>query len=160
MSSVVSKPFAQNNGNFVATASYYFEGILHSGCYILFEKDFNRWAYDYVSNYSAVGNVYTALSVADFETMISEPDGLWSEYYYVVDGNPGEIPIGTELKDLGKDIFIGLPGEANILRLRLVQLPGTVENLGKGGAVGYVIIEANSSIFDGNNYPVVGVARL
>ena len=61
---------------------------------------------------------------------------------------------------MGKDIFIGVPGEANLLRLRLVQLPGTVANLGKGGAVGYVVIEANANIFDGTNFQIVAVARL
>lgn len=160
MSSVLTRPFAQNTGNFVVIATYSYSEVLYSNCYILFENDFKRWASDYASNYSVVGNVYTALSVGDFESMISEPSGLWSEYYYVVPGNPGLIPIGTELKDLGKDIYIGLPGEANILRLRLVQLPGTVANMGKGGAVGYIFIEANGPIFDGGDYPAVGVARL
>ena len=166
MSSVLTRPFAQNTGNFVTIAYYNTSNpedppVLVSGCYILLENDFKRWASDYASNYSVVGNVYTALSVGDFETMIgSLYDGLWSEYYYVVPGNPGLIPIGTELKDLGKDIYIGLPGEANILRLRLVQLPGTVANMGKGGAVGYIFIEANGPIFDGGDYPAVGVARL
>jgi hypothetical protein len=82
-------------------------------------------------------------------------ENLWTGY-----GSNDSLPIGMELKDMGKDIYIGVPGEANLLHLRLVQLPGTVANLGKGGAVGYLVVEANASIFSMDQYLVVSVARL
>ena len=47
---------------------------------------------------------------------------------------------------------------------RLMQAPGTLANLGKGGWVGYVVVETNAvDIFTdrtGNDLPCVSVARI
>ena len=150
MTSVVSRPFAQRTGNFVVIANYV-DGQLYSNCYLYAESDIAAWASDNASIVSVNGNIYTS-SVANYETVVGN---LWTSY-----SSFGSFPIGTELKDMGKDIYIGLPDEANLLHLRLVQLPGTVANLGKGGAVGYVVIEANADILNGDTLPGVSVARL
>jgi len=157
MSSVVGRPFAQRTGNFVVLGKYLSGGSLYSNCYIQLESDIAKWAAHNASMLTVVGNVYTS-SVANYRGVVQD---LWYGSYYNVPEYPIEpLPIGMELKDMGKDIFIGVPGEANLLHLRLVQLPGALDALGRGASSGYVVIEANANIFDGDAYPNVGVARL
>ena len=157
MSSVVSRPFAQRTGNFVVTA-YGVDGILYSNCYIQLESDIAQWASDNAGVLTVVGNVYIS-SVANYRSVVQD---LWYDgsYYNVPEYPNVLLPIGMELKDMGKDIYIGVPGEANLLHLRLVQLPGALDALGRGASSGYVVVEANADIFDGFSYPNVAVARL
>ena len=159
MSSVVSRPFAQRTGNFVVTA-YGVDGILYSNCYIQLESDIAQWASDNAGVLTVVGNVYIS-SVANYRSVVQD---LWYDgSYYNVPEYPNELlPIGMELKDMGKDIYIGVPGEANLLHLRLVQLPGALDALGRGASSGYVVVEGNADIFSNTDYtyPTVSVARL
>ena len=158
MTSVVSRPFAQRTGNYIVTANYVNSGQLYSNCYIQLESDIAQWASDNAGVLTVVGNVYIS-SVANYRSVVQD---LWyGAAYYNVPEYPNELlPIGMELKDMGKDIYIGVPGEANLLHLRLVQLPGALDALGRGASSGYVVVEANADIFDGNLYPNVAVARL
>ena len=157
MSSVVSRPFAQRTGNFVVTA-YGVDGKLYSNCYIQLESDIAQWASDNAGVLTVVGNVYIS-SVANYRSVVQD---LWyGAAYYNVPEYPNEyLPIGMELKDMGKDIYIGVPGEANLLHLRLVQLPGALDALGRGASCGYVVVEGNADIFTINQYLTVSVARL
>ena len=157
--SVVGRPFSQRTGNYVVIANYFDTDTIYSNAYLMLVKDFDQWVSDNKSLLTVVGNTYTS-SVANFSSIMNNvSNGIYENKYYTLP-NRGQLPIGMELKDMGKDAFIGVPGEANLLRLRLVQLPGTVANLGKGGAVGYIPIEANADIFDGASYPNLSVARL
>jgi len=72
----------------------------------------------------------------------------------------GEVPLYVTLRDLGKDIYFGIPSQTNLLRGRLVELPGSVANSGEGGTVGFVWIEVNASELNTGESPIlVGVAR-
>ena len=156
MSSVVSRPFAQRTGNYIVTTNYV-NVTLYSNCYIQLESDIAQWASDNASLLTVVGNVYIS-SVANYRSVVQD---LWYGAYFNVPEYPSDaLPIGMELKDMGKDIYIGVPGEPNLLHLRLVQLPGALDALGRGASCGYVVVEANADIFDGNLYPNVAVARL
>ena len=158
MTSVVSRPFAQRTGNYIVTANYVNSGQLYSNCYIQLESDIAQWASDNAGVLTVVGNVYIS-SVANYRSVVQD---LWygAAYYNVPEYPNVLLPIGMELKDMGKDIYIGVPGEANLLHLRLVQLPGALDALGRGASSGYVVVEANADIFDGDLYPNVAVARL
>lgn len=131
----------------------------YSNCYLVSENDFSEWKKDNAPVIlSSVGNVIT-ISEANFSNAINstEPNGYWNAKYYTLP-NEGIVNIGVTLTDMGKDVFIGVPSEANILHLRLVRAPG---NLGKNGVVGYIPIEWNSDIADGGiNFPNVSVARV
>ena len=153
--SIVSRPFAQRTGNFVVTA-YGVDGKLLSNCYIQLESDIAQWASDNASMLTVVGNVYTS-SVDNYFTVTQN---LWGDYYHVPEYPNETLPVGMELKDMGKDIYIGVPGEANLLHLRLVQLPGALDALGRGASCGYVVVEGNADIFTINQYLTVSVARL
>ena len=161
--SIVSRPFAQNSGNFVSMAYYYNTDTskVESFVYLISADEIDQWVLDNADILTVFSNMYLT-SVDNYPSLVGVTgNGIWASKYYTLP-NGGYVPQGTELKDMGKEMFVGVPGEPNLLRLRLVQMPGTVENLGKGGTVGYTFIEANADIFvaDEQNYPVVGVARL
>ena len=132
----------------------------YSNCYLISENDFAEWKKDNASVIvSSAGNVIT-ISGANFQNAMNstEPNGYWNSKYFTLP-NQGRVNIGVTLIDMGKDVFIGVPGEANILHLRLVQAPG---NLGRNGLIGYIPIECNADIFNdgGINFPSVSVARV
>ena len=159
--SIVSRPFAQNSGNFVSMAYRYFEGSVESYVYLITADEIDQWVLDNADILTVFSNMYLT-SVDNYPSLVGGTgNGIWASKYRTLPLN-GYVPQGTELKDMGKEMFVGVPGEPNLLRLRLVQMPGTLENLGKGGTVGYTFIEANATIFVGDeqNYPVVSVARL
>ena len=129
---------------------------------LMSQTGFNNWASDNKSILSVAGNTYTT-SFANYRRAVgNSTNGIWnlgnSRYYNPP--NPAPIAPGTILRDMGQDRFIGVPGQANLLHLRLVELPGTVENSGLGGAIGYVVVEGNANIFNGTTYPNVSVARV
>jgi len=127
---------------------------------MLTAEGLTRWASANKAKLSVAANTYTA-SIANLPNLISKAaGGLYSSTYYTL---PlfGQLPPGTFLKDLGKDIYIGVPGQANIFHFRLVQAPGILNNLGNGGWTGYVCVENNTSTFsDYVNFPQVSVARV
>ena len=161
MSSLQSYP-AQRKTNTFVVLYLYDDTTFKSNCYLIQERGFNQWKQDNASILSIAGNTITT-SVADFPGAIENSgNGLWSSQYFTFP-DFGYVAPATTLTDLGKDIFIGVPGEANLLHLRLVQAPGTVAGLGKGGNVGYVAVECNADIFiteTGNSFPNVSVARV
>ena len=159
--SIVSRPFAQNSGNFVSMAYRVNSGSVESYVYLISADEIDQWVLDNADILTVFSNMYLT-SVDNYASLVGTTgNGIWASKYYTLP-NGGYVAQGTELKDLGKEMFVGVPGEPNLLRLRLVQMPGTLENLGKGGTVGYTFIEANATIFVGDeqNYPVVSVARL
>jgi len=161
MSSVVSRPFAQNKNNYVAMPYYYNAGTIESYTYLIAEDDVNQWVLDNADILTVFSNMYLT-SVENYPSLVGNTgNGIWSYQYYTLP-NGGYVAPGIELKNMGKEIFVGVPGEPNLLHLRLVQMPSTVENLGKGGVVGYAFVEGNATIFvnDKDNYPVISVARL
>lgn len=160
--------YAQRKTNsFVVIPQYVTEGdgaYLSSNCYLISEADVAQWLKDNASKITRVGNVVTT-SVANFPDLVGNSgNGIWANKYYTILPNIGYVDMGTTLTDLGKDLYIGVPGESNLLHYRLVQAPGSVANAGKGGIVGYVVVEANADIFTasivGNSYPSVAVARV
>ena len=137
---------------------------LSEAVFLLQPAQLAQWASDNKSILIVVGSTYTT-SVANFRGLVNNVDnGIFADKYY----SPGNVHLnaitpGTTLKDLGKDIYIGTSAASNLLHLRLVELPGTVENAGEGGTVGYIPIEANADIFSEYppvTYPCVGVARV
>jgi hypothetical protein len=130
-------------------------GDLVTNVYLVSKQDFEAFKRNNASKMTITGNVIT-VSINDYTDVIS--DYWFGDYYNFPD--QGQIAPGVTLTDLGNDVYIGVPGEPNILHLRLVQAPTSVANLGKGGIVGYTPIECNSDLFDGNNYPNVGIARV
>jgi hypothetical protein len=68
------------------------------------------------------------------------------------------IDARVTIKDLGKDLYFGTQNKTNLIRLRLMELPGTVEHSGENGLVGYVYVEVNYT-GPGTYVPQVGVTR-
>lgn len=163
MSSIQGTFAKRVTNNFVVIPTNIIEGVLNSGCYLLSKQGFAQWVSDNASILTVVENTYTT-SIANFPNLVNDStNGISNSKYYTLP-DYGYINQGIELTDLGKDVFIGVPGQANILHLRLVQAPGTLANLGEGGWVGYVAVETNASdIFtdpEGGSVPVVSVARV
>lgn len=159
MSSIQSSYLSQRKLASFVVLLLYPSSTYESNCYLLSEPDFERWKQDFALYLKVVGNNITT-SVENFAFVVGS-SGIWSSEYYTY-ADSGYVPPATTLIDLGKDIYIGVPGEPNLLHLRLVQLPGSVETLGKGGKTGYVPIECNADIFvttDGLSYMNVSVAR-
>jgi len=138
--------------------------VLSEAVFLLQPAQFAQWASDNKALLTVVGSTYTT-NVANFRSVVNNTgNGLFADKYYI----PGNafvdaLTIGTTLQDLGKDVYIGTSAASNLLHLRLVELPGTVENAGEGGTVGYIPIEANADIFSEYppvTYPCVGVARV
>jgi hypothetical protein len=134
---------------------------LSEAVFLLQPAQLAQWASDNKSILTVVGSTYTT-SVVNFRGLVNNVDnGLFTDKYY-------SFPVtalvpGTTLKDLGKDVYIGTNAASNLLHLRLVELPGTVEHAGENGTVGYIPIEANADIFSEYppvTYPCVGVARV
>lgn len=149
--------FAQRKTNtFVAfPTAYNGEGGISTNLYLFSEAGLALWKQENASTLTIVGNNITT-SVSNYPTVIQD---LWtntdySSYY------SEQVAPGTTLTDMGKDVYIGVPGEANLLHLRLVQLPASTAALGKDGFVGYIPVEGNADIFDGNLAPIVAVARV
>ena len=163
MSSVQGALAKRVTNNYVVIPTWN-DGDIYSGCYMLTPDALTRWASDNALFLSVSGNTYTT-TIAKFYDLMdhSETTGIWNAQYYTLPGQ-GYLDAGIVLTDLGKDAYIGVPGEANILHLRLMQAPGTLANLGKGGWVGYVVVETNAvDIFTdrtGSNLPCVSVARI
>ena len=164
MSSLQRYPAQRKSNKFVVIPVYRnSDGDLtsqYSNCYLISENDFANWKTDNASVIlSSVGNVIT-IGMENFSNAMTytEPNGYWNATYFTLP-NQGLVNIGVTLTDMGKDVFIGVPGETNILHLRLVQAPG---NFGKNGVVGYIPIECNADIFNdgGFNFPNVSVARV
>lgn len=131
-----------------------------STAYLMPASNFKNWQTDNRSIITIAGNTNT-ISVANFSNAIGTgTNGLWNiakTRYYPISTT---LTIGTTLRDLGADQFIGVPGQANMIRLRLVAKPGSVPSSGYGGQQGYVVIGANADICNGVTYPNVSVARV
>lgn len=148
--------FAQRKTNTFVTIPFTTSGGgLITNVYLVSKADFESWKTNNASKMTITGNVIT-ISVEHYAEVIS--DYWYGNYYNFPD--QGHIAPGVSLTDLGNDVYVGVPGEANIMHLRLVQAPTSVANLGKGGIVGYIPIECNADLFDGDSYPNVGVARV
>ena len=134
-----------------------------STAYLMPKSGLSNWAYDNRALITVAGNTYTAKTSANFSNIVGSnnpaSNGIWNlnntRYY------PSASPIapGKILRDLGQDAYIGVPGQANMLHLRLVQPPGSVPSGGLGMPSGYVVVETNADIFNGANYPNTSVAR-
>lgn len=161
MSSLQKYPAQRKTNTFVVLLLYP-DAVYSSNCYLLLEKDFAEWKKDNASILTIAGNNITT-SIANFPDAVGNGgNGIWTSKYFTLPDS-GYIAPATSLTDLGKDVYIGVPGEANLLHLRLVQAPGSVAGLGKAGTVGYIPVECNASLFitdDGQNYPNVSVARV
>ena len=108
------------------------------------------------SDYVQIGNVYL-LSSAAFTTAIAGGiSGI---------ATPTVITAGDSLRDLGKDLYIGIiGGDSQLLQFRLVQpLNGTVANSGVNSAGLYVLVankvKLGSTVATVNTLPV-SVARV
>jgi hypothetical protein len=135
-----------------------------SACFLITPASVAQWAADNASLLTVLGNTYTVKNPANFVSVIGgDGNGIWTNQYYTLP-DTGYLAPGTLLTDLGKDIFIGVPDEPNILHLRLVQAPGTLGNQGKGGWVGYTPVGTYAfDIFTdtrGTTTPIVSVARI
>lgn len=134
----------------------------NSTAHLMLKSGFSNWAYDNRALITVAGNTYTAKTYANFSNIVASnnpaSNGIWNlnntRYY----PNTTAIPPGRVLRDMGQDAYVGVPGQANMLHLRLVTLPGSVPSLG-GGTVGYVVVETNADIFNGTSYPNTSVAR-
>jgi hypothetical protein len=131
-----------------------FTVIANDAAYLLLQSDIDRWAEDYKEDVTVVGNVYTITS----SKFVADIHALWNDDYYTLPDN-GVIPLNVTLKDLGKDIYFGIPSQTSLLRGRLVELPGYVANSGEGGTVGFVWVESHAAeLYDVANL-YIGVAR-
>ena len=116
----------------------------------LLQRDESSW--HGIGTPTKIGNVYVYDSNALF---LSAMQSVWLDgSNYLAD----PIDARVTLKDLGKDLYFGTRNKANLIRLRLVELPGTVDNSGEKGLVGYVYVEVNYSE-PGTYVPEVGVSR-
>ena len=162
MSSTQSSLAKRVTNNYVVIPTWN-DGDTYSGCYMLTADGLAQWASDNALFLSVSGNTYTTTPANFYDLMYHSNNGIWTAKYYSLPSE-GYLDPGVILTDLGKDVYVGVPGEANILHLRLMQAPGTLANLGKGGWVGYVVVVANAvDIFTdrtGNSLPCVSVARL
>uniref|UniRef100_A0A6C0BDK4 Uncharacterized protein n=1 Tax=viral metagenome TaxID=1070528 RepID=A0A6C0BDK4_9ZZZZ len=162
MSSTQSSLAKRVTNNYVVIPTWS-DGDTYSGVYMITADGVAQWASDNALFLSVAGNTYTTTPANFYNLMIHTGNGIWTDKYYSLP-DYGYLNPGVVLTDLGKDIYVGVSGEANILHLRLMQTPGTLANLGKGGWVGYVVVETNASdIFTdntGNTLPCVSVARL
>lgn len=161
----MSYPIQRKTNTFVVIPAFIRSGTLsppYSSCYLLSEDGLTQWKHDNASIMTIVGNNIIIRPENFANAITSNNDiGFWNAKYYTYPGE-GLVNVGITLTDLGKDVYVGVPGEPNILHLRLVQAPGSINTCGKGGLVGYIPIECNSDIFDsgGDEYPNVSVARL
>ena len=150
MSSTQSSLAKRVTNNYVVIPVNYSDSVLSSGVYMLTTDAFAQWASDNALFLSVSGNTYTTTPANFYNLMIHTGNGIWADKYYSLPGN-GYLDPGVVLTDLGKDIYVGVSGEANILHLRLMQAPGNLAGLGKNGWVGYVVVETNASdIFTDN----------
>jgi len=149
--------------NYVVIGTSYGGGYVYSGAYMITAEGVAQWASDNAAFLSVAGNTYTTTQEKFYDLMFHTNNGIWTDKYFSLPGY-GYLDPGILLTDMGKDIYVGVPGEANILHLRLMQAPGTLANLGKGGWVGYIVVETHASdIFadtSGDTVPCVSVARI
>ena len=134
-----------------------------STAYLMPKSGLSNWAFDNRALITVAGNTYTAKTYANFSNIVGSnnpgSNGIWNlnNTRYYTTTTP--IAPGRILRDMGQDIYIGVPGQANMLHLRLVTLPGGLSSLGGPGSVGYVVVETNADIFTTSNYPNTSVAR-
>jgi len=139
--SSTSRAFSQRPTNaFVTNSSGY-----------LLNPDITSW--EGLGNPKKIGNVYIYNS---FDLFNAAMQTVWlNGSNFVLD----PINTNTTIKDLGKDLYFGIQNEANLVHLRLVEVPGTVEDSGEKGIVGYVYLEVNYAN-PGTYVPEVGVSRI
>ena len=126
------------------------KSFVTNGSSYLLKPDESSW--DGLGTPSKIGNVYIYDSVASFASAMQT---VWLDgSNFIAD----PIDTGVTIKDLGKDLYFGTQNKANLVRVRLVELPGTVEHSGESGLVGYVYVEVNYTR-PGTYVPEVGVTR-
>ena len=147
----------------IATAS----GL--STAHLMTKPQFSNWVNSNRSMLTIAGNTYIAkgttptLMYQNFSNIVGSnnpaSNGFWNLNNTNFYSNTTPIPPGRVLRDMGQDVYIGVPGQANMLHLRLVTLPGGLTSLGGPGTTGYVVVETNANIFTGVGYPNTSVAR-
>jgi hypothetical protein len=87
-------------------------------------------------SYTNVGSLYTVDTVTNLNTFITN-------LYNHSAGVAYEIPLEASLKDMGKNLIVGLlGGDSTLVTFRLVQLENQGPTAGYGGgAVGYTVVD-------------------
>jgi hypothetical protein len=164
MTSVANTYATRLTSSWITIGTYILGGELTSSMYLTPCPGLAQWAADNEDYLYVNGNQYIVVNPANYAMVIGNTgNGFWTHKYSAAFPEEGYFRVGTLFKDLGRDVYIGVPNEPNILHLRLMQAPGTLSSLGKGGLVGYGVVETNASdIFtesDGRTIPCVSLAR-
>ena len=108
--------------------------------YYLPKAGLDLWASSNSVGLTVLGSMYIFKDSATFLTAIND---LWndpgSQYW-----SPTHLTLNTVVQDMGKDLFIGIPAESCLARMRLIQIPTNADKLGRGGQVAYVFTQINS----------------
>ena len=104
------------------------------------ESDFNDWVAENSQYVSRVGNVITVRGALVTDVLRGE-----NGPYDVLAHSGANINVGKTVNNMGKTIFIGSSTESEFLVFTRVQVPGTISNEGRAGAVGYVVTDNNCS---------------
>jgi hypothetical protein len=110
----------------------------------LTKEKLNLWASRNSSGLSILGSMYIFKDSTKFINAVTD---LWTNPNFPAIDYWGttHLTLNSIVQDMGKDIFIGIPAETSLVRMRLIQLPTPSTALGRGGQVAYVFTQVNSS---------------